>query len=128
LSRTYFTDRDLGNAFPELLIAAGLRVERHRDHFRPDCPDAEWLEAVGRKGWIAITHDKRIRYKPNELSAVMQHGVGLLVVIGKAPFPDLARSFVENAAAVERFVAAQRPPFIAKVYRSGTVALSYPGA
>lgn len=126
MSRTYFTDRDLGNSFPDTLSAAGLRVERHRDHFRPDAPDAEWLEAVGRKRWIALTHDKRIRYKPNELAAVMKYGVGLLVIIGKAPFPDLARSFVANAAAVERFVAVQMPPFIAKVYRSGEINLWYP--
>jgi hypothetical protein len=126
LSRTYFTDRDLGNAFPEILSAAGLQVERHRDHFAPDCPDAEWLEAVGRNGWVAITHDRRIRYKPNELAAVVKHGVGLLVVIGKAPFPDLARSFVANSAAIERFVAARTPPYIAKLYRTGAVALSYP--
>lgn len=104
MSRTYFTDRDLGNSFPDILSAAGLRVERHQDHFRPDSPE----------------------YKPNELAAVMKHGVGLLVIIGKAPFPDLARSFVANAAAVERFVAMQEPPFIAKVYRSGEIKLSYP--
>ena len=126
MSRTYFTDRDLGNSFPDILSAAGLRVERHRDHFKPDCPDAEWLEAVGARGWIAITHDTRIRYKPNELAAVEKHGIGLLVVIGKAPFPELARSFVQNAAAIERFIAARKPPFIAKVYRSGSITLSYP--
>jgi hypothetical protein len=125
LSRTYFTDRDLGNTFPDILRAAGLRIERHRDHFRPDCPDAEWLEAVGQNRWIAITHDKRIRYKPNELAAVAKHEVGLLVVIGKAPFPDLARSFAANAAAIERFVAAHRPPYIAKVYQFGAVTLWY---
>lgn len=126
MSRTFFTDRDLGNTFPEILSAAGLHVERHRDHFAPDCPDAEWLEEIGRKSWTAITHDTRIRYKPNELAAVERHRVGLLVVIGKAPFPDLAKSFVDNAAAIERFVNGQRPPFIAKVYRTGAVTLWYP--
>lgn len=126
MSRTYFTDRDLGNTFPEILIAAGLKVERHRDHFAHDCPDAEWLEAIGQKGWVAITHDTRIRYKPNELSAVARYGVALLVVIGKAPFPDLAHNFVKNAAAIERFADTRRPPYIAKVYRSGAISLSYP--
>jgi len=126
LSRTYFTDRDLGNTFPEILIAGGLRVERHRDHFAADTPDEEWLEAIGRNGWIAITHDTRIRYKPNELAAVERHGVALLVVVGKAPFPDLARSFVANAPIIERFVQEQSPPYVAKVYRSGEIKLSYP--
>ena len=126
MSRTFFTDRDLGNTFPNILTTAGLRVERHRDHFAPASPDAEWLEAIGRNGWVAVTHDARIRYKPNELAAVERYGVALLIVIGKAPFPDLARSFVANADAIQRFVDRQTPPFIAKVYRTGAITLWYP--
>ena len=67
----FFTDRDLGKRFPEILRAAGLTVERHADHFAHDCPDEDWLQSVGRRGWIAITHDSRIRYKPNELAGAM---------------------------------------------------------
>jgi hypothetical protein len=73
----FFTDRDLGKKFPEILRRAGLKVERHADHFRHDTPDAEWLQEIGKRQWIAITHDSRIRYKPNELQTVMQHGVAL---------------------------------------------------
>jgi hypothetical protein len=57
-------------------------VERHADHFRPDTSDEEWLREIGAKRWIALTHDGRIRYKPNELATVMQHGVALLVIVG----------------------------------------------
>jgi hypothetical protein len=67
---TFFTDRDLGLQFPAILCHAGLRVERHADHFAPNCPDEEWLGTVAARGWVAITHDQRIRYKPNELAAV----------------------------------------------------------
>ncbi|MGH9203417.1 MAG: hypothetical protein ACRD2A_19515 [Vicinamibacterales bacterium] len=63
----FFTDRDLGKRFPEILAAAGLKVERHADYFSPATPDEEWLQRVGERGWIAVTHDRRIRYKPNEL-------------------------------------------------------------
>ncbi|MGH9423743.1 MAG: hypothetical protein ACRD3J_27460 [Thermoanaerobaculia bacterium] len=64
MNEVFFTDRDLGTRFPEILRAAGLLVERHADHFAPDTPDEEWLEAIGRRGWVALTHDMRIRYKP----------------------------------------------------------------
>jgi hypothetical protein len=114
----YFTDRDLGKRFPEILRANGLNVERHADHFAPETPDAVWLEEVGKRGWIAITHDQRIRYKPNERDAVMRHRVALLVVVGKAPFPDLARAFVATLPRIEDFLAEREPPFIAKVYRA----------
>jgi len=113
----FFTDRNLGKRFPATLRAAGLEVERHDDHFAPDCPDDEWLHRIGARGWIAITHDSRIRYKPNELAAVMQHRVALLVLIGKATFPDLARTFVATHARILHFMAHHSPPYIAKVYR-----------
>ena len=66
MSFVYFTDRDLGKRFPDILRSSGLTVEAHGDHFAPDTPDEAWLEAVGKRGWIALTHDRRIRYKPNE--------------------------------------------------------------
>jgi hypothetical protein len=117
LSFVYFTDRDLGKRFPEILKSGGLTVERHGDHFAPDTADEAWLEAVGERGWIALTHDRRIRYKPNERDAVIRHGVALLVIVGAAPFPDLAHAFVASLPVVEHFLRRHQPPFIAKVYR-----------
>jgi hypothetical protein len=138
LTRVYFTDRDLGKRFGEILKAGGLTVQRHDDHFAPDTRDDVWLGEVGKRGWIALTHDNRIRYKPNERDAVMRHSVGLLVIVGKAPFPDLARAFVATLPRIEHFLASHKSPFIAKVYRpspadiarnaasSGRVELWYP--
>ena len=124
MSFVYFTDRDLGKRFPEILRAAGLTVERHADHFAHDTSDEAWLETVGKRGWIALTHDRRIRYKPNERGAVMQHRVALLVIVGKAPFPELASAFVNNLPAVETFLNRHKPPFIAKVYRPSTAEIA----
>ncbi len=113
----FFTDRDLGKKFPETVRSAGLSVQRHADHFRHDAPDEEWLREVGCRGWVAVTHDGRIRYKPNELAAVMQHGVALLVVVGRAPYPELARAFVATMPRILSFIERHDPPYIAKVYR-----------
>lgn len=117
MSPVFFTDRDLGKKFPQILREAGLTVERHADHFAADTPDELWLEVIGRHRWIAITHDGRIRYKPNELAAVMLHRVPLLVVIGHAPYPELARAFVATQARILHFIDQHEPPYIAKVYR-----------
>ena len=113
----FFTDRDLGKKFPEILRAGGLAVERHADRFRHDTSDEEWLREIGAKGWIALTHDGRIRYKPNELATVMQHGVALLVIVGHAPYPDLARAFLATKGRILNFLERHQPPYIAKVYR-----------
>jgi len=122
VSPVYFTDRDLGKKFPEILRAAGLSVERHADHFQHDTPDEVWLREIGKKGWVAVTHDGRIRYKPNEKIAVVENNVALLVVVGHAPFPELATAFVATEPKIRNFIAAHKPPYIAKVYRpSATV-------
>lgn len=114
----FFTDRDLGKKFPGILRDSGLTVERHADHFADNCPDPDWLSEIGDRGWIAITHDSRIRYKPNELATVIEHRVALLVVVGKAPYPQLARAFVATQGRILRFVEQHVPPYIAKVYRA----------
>lgn len=117
MTRVYFTDRDLGKAFPGILREAGLTVERHHDLFPPDGPDEQWLEYCGRSGRIALSHNRRIRYTPNELGAVVRHSVTLLVVIGKAPFPELAANFVATLERIEGFLERHPPPLVAKVNR-----------
>jgi hypothetical protein len=114
---TFFTDRDLGHLFPELLSKAGIAVERHDDHFGPATADEAWLREVGRKGWFVLTHDQRIRYKPNERDAVMEAGVGLLVLVGAVPHRQLAEGFIASVEVVERFAARHPRPFIAKMRR-----------
>jgi len=138
LSLVFFTDRDLGKRFPDILNSAGLTVERHHDFFPADGPDEQWLQYVGENGRVAITHDRRIRHKPNELAAVRRHRVALLVVIGSVPFPQLARHFVATIPRISAFLAHHEAPFIAKVYRPspsdvakdpdapGSVSLWYP--
>lgn len=113
----FFTDRDLGLQFPGILRDAALSVERHSDHFPADCEDDVWLREVAARGWVALTHDARIRYKPNELAAIVEYRATLLVIVGQAPFAVLARHFVNTLPRVLAFLAAHHPPVIGKVYR-----------
>jgi hypothetical protein len=113
----FFTDRDLGKIFPRVLQDAGLTVERHDDHFDQNTSDAVWLREVGRRGWIAISRNFRIRYQPNEQDAVMRAGTGLFIVVGKVPHHELAENFVATISKIERFLKTNQPPFIARVYR-----------
>lgn len=119
----FFTDRDLGGAFPRILQEAGLDVRIHDDYFKetreekaPD--DVDWLPVIGEKGWIAISHDQNMGRNPMEINAIMRSGVRLFIVVGvKTPFPDLARNFVANIHKIERFIETHPAPFIARVYR-----------
>lgn len=70
-----------------------------------------------KRGWVAITHDQRIRYKPNELQAVIDARATLLIVVGKVAFPDLANCFANSIDKIDEFLDQHQPPLIAKVYR-----------
>lgn len=124
MSRVYFTDRDLGKKFPDILAGARLTVERHHDLFPPDGSDEQWLEYCGTNDRVAISHNERIRYTPNELAAVRRHRVALLIVVGHAPFPELARNFVNTLSKIEAFLDEHKPPYIAKVYRPAAADLA----
>jgi hypothetical protein len=68
----------------------------------------------------------------------MQHGVAMLLVVGRAPYPTLAEHFVHALPRIEAFLAGHAPPCIAKVTRPapkesarradapGSVSLWYP--
>jgi len=71
-----------------------------------------WSEAVG-----GDYPDTRIRYKPNERDAVVRNRVKLLVIIGIAPFAELALNFVNTLPRIDRFLAQNDAPLIAKVHR-----------
>ena len=118
MSRVYFTDRDLGKQFPRILFEAGIVIERHGDLFQPEGSDEEWLEHCGTKGRIAVSHNSRIRYVPNELEAVKRFKVPLLILVGQATTAELAHNFVRTLPRIEAFLEGRPPPFIGKVYRA----------
>lgn len=114
----FFTDRNLGKQFPNSLIKAGIKVEKHGDHFKDNAKDEEWLAEIGKRGWYALTHDRRIRYKPNENNAVKKFQVGLFVLVGKLPFSKLAENFILTLPKIQKFIDKNPRPFIAKIYYS----------
>lgn len=119
--RIFFTDRDLGKQVASLLRANGLRVETYFDAFPgPILPDAEWLAEVSRRGWVALSHDRDIRYDPLAQRAVMENGGRLFLLRGQTSHAELAKMFVRAIKRVERFLEKRTPPFMAIVRRAAT--------
>ncbi len=63
---TVFIDRNTGGkAFKDIVLAAGIEIVLHDDHFphpkpgEKNIPDQEWLVAIGRLGRFIVTGDKR---------------------------------------------------------------------
>jgi len=115
----FFTDRDLGRQLPSTLRAAGIRVERHDDHFGVETPDDEWIGEIGRRGWIAVTRDARIRYSPLALNVLMESGTQLFVLVGKLTTAEAALTFLKWREKIGETVFSERGPFIAKIRRDG---------
>ena len=115
----FFSDRDLGRVFPALLVAAGVRIERHDDHFEPETADEEWIGEIGRRGWVAVTRDARIRYSPLAVSVLMSSRARLFVLVDKLTTAQAAETFLTWRQNVISTSLNENGAFIAKVRRDG---------
>lgn len=86
MAARFFVDENdlaLGKALAE--VHGDVVYPGHPD--LPEVPrgvlDDEWLPVVGAKGLIVITRDRRIRYRPAEKLAWVEHRVRGFVLTGK---------------------------------------------
>lgn len=124
----FFVDRSLGKkTVASGLRKAGGRVEIHDAHFRQDAKDEDWLPVVGRKKWVVLTKDKRIRRRPNERAALIKAGVRAFVLTARdLRGEEMAHAFVKALPKMERLAAKHDHPLIATVGRTGLVTIIYP--
>ena len=128
----FFVDADLSDKlFHEILEAAGIRFERHDDHFRPGTDDLEWLQKAGDMGWIVLSHNRKIRRVSAQTERLMEASVRAFMLIGDSfPNPpgrrsaftqELAENLVRTLPQILRFVRRHPSPWIAKLYRPSTL-------
>lgn len=117
----FFVDRSLGSRqVAERLRAAGARVEVLADHFADDCPDAEWLAIVGRRGWFVLTKDKKIRRRRAELAAMRRARVGVfLLTAGNRTGAEMADVLCDSLERMSELARTQGRPFLALVRAHG---------
>ncbi|MBA3737357.1 MAG: hypothetical protein H0W97_02200 [Actinobacteria bacterium] len=60
---------------PSRLRKVYPHVIAHDDVFAQDTDDEVWLTEAGRRGWVVLMKDDRIRYRPGEQRAVLEAGV-----------------------------------------------------
>ncbi|MGZ4730648.1 MAG: PIN-like domain-containing protein [Terriglobales bacterium] len=81
-----YLDENLHNGKPILdaLTQHGVKHERHGQHFDPGTEDTAGLPFVGRKGWLLVTKDKKIRYNELEKNGGSSTpGAGVLLFVRK---------------------------------------------
>jgi len=119
----FFIDRSLGRRIvAQALREIGETVEIHDDHFLPDAKDEDWLLEVGKRGWIVLTKDDRIRYRITERTAIVSAKVRAFVLTStQLQGTEMAAAFIKALSRIKRVVASNAPPFIARVSRTGKV-------
>jgi len=99
----FFSDENLGRrVFPERLRAAGVRLEIHLDHFAQGAVDQSWLREVGKRGWVLLTLDARLRYNRLERDAIMEHGLAAFIGAGGQSHTEKAEIFLGARARIQR--------------------------
>ena len=107
-----------------MLRAAGLKVETHGTWFRHDTPDEDWLKVVGALGWVVLKRDKAIAENVIELDALLDANVKSFVMkSGSLTDVENAGIFLDALPKILEMIDANNFPFVAKVYKDGSVKL-----
>lgn len=122
-STVFFIDRNLGRyTIADAPRAVGEQVEAHDDHLPSEAPDTAWIRLCGTRGWLAITQDKHIRYREGEKAAIQVSKASVFVLRAKTLTGDeMGEVLVAAVPKKKKFASKYAPPFIASVYRDGSV-------
>lgn len=122
-SPVFFLDEGLaGNIVPGILSDAGFLVEKLIDHFPKGTPDTVWLAEVGKRGWVVLTKDKKIRTNQLERKALMDAKVAAFILTsGNLRGEEMGEIFLKAHSRMLKFLSDNTRPFIATVTRDGKV-------
>lgn len=124
-----FCDRSLGrHKVPGRLRQVHGDVVAHDDLFAQDADDEMWLRAAGRGGWIVLTSDDRIRYRPGEQRAVIESGVRCFCLHPTKGLTgeDIAEVFIKALPKILEISAREPGGYIKGVNRKGQVRQLFP--
>jgi hypothetical protein len=125
----FFIDRSLGrHVVAKALRDAGAVVHAMADVYGErigqGLPDEEWLRDAGKRGWVVLMKDAKIRYRPAELQVLIDHGLrAFCLTNANLRGVEMAARFVDNLPRVVRVAQERRGPYIYGVYSDGVRAL-----
>lgn len=124
---TFFIDRSLGSGIvPSALRACGEAVVVHDDHFGEDTTDVAWLAEAGRRGWVVLTKDARIRTNALERGELLSAGVAAFMLgRGDLRGTEMARAFTTAMPRMKTVLRRWDLAMIAVVAADGGVSVLY---
>ena len=106
-------------------MKAGLTVEIHDDHFARDEEDRIWLRTVGERGWVVLTKDQRLRYRPLEIAALRASKARVFVLTaGNLRGIEIAAVFLTATPRIFKVLRSVPGPFVMRISQSGHVTIT----
>jgi predicted nuclease of predicted toxin-antitoxin system len=107
------------------LVNAGLVIAIHDDHFDRDEEDRVWLRTVGERGWVVLTKDQRLRYRPLEIAALRASRARVFVLTaGNLRGSEIAAVFMAALPRICRVLHSVPGPFVARISQSGQLTVT----
>ena len=117
----FFVDHNLSPQLATGMKGFGEDVVHLTEFFPEDVDDTDYLRHIGSKGWFLVTRDKRIRYRPAELEALKQSGVGAFFMGGKNRTRcELIQQLVRHWPRMKELDRKTPVPFAFRIPPSGT--------
>lgn len=116
---TLYFDRCVGKRVPEALsrLTCPFQVRWHAgERFEAEKADDEWLEIVGKNGWIVISHDAKWHREPANIEAIRQHKVKCFYLYGANSLMFFKlKSLTQNWEKIVKKIKGEKGPFIYRI-------------
>ncbi|TET32920.1 MAG: hypothetical protein E3J72_18500 [Planctomycetota bacterium] len=117
----FLVDQNIGERFAKGMKSFGEEVEYLGDHYPLNISDKDLLADIGEKGWVLISREKEIRYKPAEKAAFVKHSNGAFLLSGKKLSGcKIIQQLVRNWHRIKEKADNTRKPFIYCIPPNGT--------
>jgi PIN like domain len=121
-----FVDEDAGPTFARSLIATGLfdvdYVSNDRS-IKTGTEDEKWIPYAGQRGFLVISHNKRMLRVQAQRALLVVERVGIVFVPNQATVPELTDLTLAKRRWMEGIDASIERPFAYVVHRDGQTAV-----
>jgi hypothetical protein len=120
---TFFLDRALESyLLRDSLIGLGARVQTHREHFREDADDVDWLPVISRREWVILSKDQYNWLERRAIKNARGRAFHLVRrdLLGEEQASIICKALPEMLRVLDLTPA----PFLAKIYRDSSVVIA----
>ena len=97
-----------------------MKIERHRDHFKPDEDDDVWIPSVAAKGWVTISADKNI--DSDHLGVIWGSGAQVILLANNnSGYAQWAAAVISGITSIQRRLVTMGRPLIIRLGRTGAI-------